>query len=66
MYFGDFFRPKHAPKKATTTATATARKRSESRKVLLVESGILDFGFRNTAQGIRNPTKDWNLEFKFH
>ena len=30
---------------------------------LLVESGILGFGIRNTAQGIRNPVsidKDWN------
>ena len=24
------------------------------------------FGIRNTAQGIRNPTNDWNLESKFH
>ena len=32
----------------------------ESVKFLLVESGILSFGIRNTAQGIRNPTKDWN------
>jgi len=27
---------------------------------LLVGSGILGFGIRNTAQGIRNPTNDWN------
>ena len=33
---------------------------SESRKVFLVESGILGFGIRNSALGIRNPTKDWN------
>ena len=32
----------------------------ESVKFLHVESGILDFGIRNTAQGIRNPPKDWN------
>ena len=32
----------------------------ESVKFLLVESEILGFGIRNTAQGIRNPTKDWN------
>ena len=25
-----------------------------------MESGILGFGIRNTAQGIRNPTNDWN------
>ena len=29
----------------------------ESGKFLLVESGILGFGIRNIAQGIRNPTK---------
>ena len=29
----------------------------ESGKFLPVESGILGFGIRNTAQGIRNPTK---------
>ena len=28
----------------------------ESRKILLMESEMLDFGIRNTAQGIRNPT----------
>ena len=32
----------------------------ESRKILLMESEMLDFGIRNTAQGIRNPTDDWN------
>ena len=31
-------------------------------------SGIRNSGFWNpdTAQGIRNPTNDWNLEFDFH
>ena len=38
----------------------------ESRKFLLVESGILGFGIQNTAQGIRNPTNVWNPECKFH
>ena len=28
----------------------------ESAKILLVASGLLGFGMRNTAQGIRNPT----------
>ena len=28
----------------------------ESGKLLLVESGIVGFGIRNTALGIRNPT----------
>jgi len=34
----------------------------ESRNFLPVESGILGFGIRNPALGIRNPTKDWNPE----
>ena len=34
----------------------------ESRNFLLVQSGILGFGIRNPALGIRNPTKDWNPE----
>ena len=38
----------------------------ESEKVLLVKSGILGFGIWNTAQGIGNPSKDWNPESKFH
>ena len=42
------------------------RNRPESRKFLLVQSGILGFGIRNTSQGIWNPTKDWNPESKFH
>ena len=29
-----------------------------------MESGILFFGIRNTAQGDKNPTNDWNPEFK--
>ena len=33
----------------------------ECDKILLVESGILGFGIRNTA---RNPTNDWNPESK--
>ena len=28
--------------------------------------GILVFGIRKSAQGIRNPTNDWNPESKFH
>jgi len=38
----------------------------ESGQFLLVESGILYFAMRNTAQGIRNPTNDSNLQFRFH
>ena len=29
-------------------------------KTLFVKSGIVDVGIQNTAQRIRNPTKDWN------
>ena len=35
---------------------------SESGKILLVESGILGFGIRYTANGIRNPSNDCNLD----
>ena len=31
----------------------------------VVESRILGIGIQNTAQGIRCPTNDWNLESKF-
>ena len=31
-------------------------------KLLLVECGILGFGFQNTSRGIRNPTNNWNTE----
>ena len=34
----------------------------ESGKFSLVESGVLGFGIRDTGQGIRNPTNDWNPE----
>ena len=33
---------------------------------LIVESGILGFGIRNTAREIWNLTNDWNLESEFH
>ena len=39
---------------------------SEIHHIFAVEFGILGFGIRNTAQGIRNPTNDWNPESKFH
>ena len=32
-----------------------------SRTILLVESGIVGFGIRNTCQSIHKPTNDWNL-----
>ena len=38
----------------------------ESVKFLLMEIDILGFGIWNTAQGIRNPTNDWNPESKFY
>ena len=31
-----------------------------------MESRILGFGIQNTAQGIQNPTGDWNAGSKFH
>ena len=34
-------------------------------KLLLKKSGILGFGIQNKVQRIRNPTNDWNPEFKF-
>ena len=34
----------------------------ESGKFLLVDSRILDFGMRNTAVAVRNPTNNWNPE----
>jgi len=38
----------------------------ESVKFFLMESDILGFGIRNTAQGIRNPNNDCNPESKFY
>ena len=37
----------------------------ESGKILLVESGILNFGIQNTAQGIRNPTRRNQLNVRY-
>ena len=34
--------------------------------IFAVQSGILAFGIQNTAQGIRNQSKDWYPESKFH
>ena len=34
----------------------------ESAKFLPVDSGILDFRIRNSAQGVQNPDNDWNPE----
>ena len=39
---------------------------TECGNFLLMESEIPDFGIRNTAQGIKNPTSHWNLESKFY
>ena len=38
----------------------------KSGNVLLVGSGILGFGIRNTAQWIWNPTENWNPESNFN
>ena len=37
----------------------------ESRKISLLESGILGCGIRNSTQEIWNATSDWNPESKF-
>ena len=39
---------------------------SEIQRSVAVESEILASGTWNTAQGIRNPTTDWNPETNFH
>ena len=36
------------------------------RDIFLVEAENLGLGIRNTAEGIRNFTNDWNPESKFH
>ena len=35
-------------------------------KFVLLGSTILIFQFRNTTQGIRDPTNDWNPGSRFH
>ena len=37
-----------------------------SGEILFVESGVVGFGIRNSARGIRNPTNKWNPESTFH
>ena len=51
------------PKKTVSVTFAPCKRIRipESRNFLLVESGILGFGIRNPALGIRNPTKDLSL-----
>ena len=57
---------KFAPLKSCKTAHVRASEFRNRGNFLLVESGILGLGIRNTAQGIRNPTNDWNTKSKFH
>ena len=38
----------------------------ECEKFLHVESGLLGFGIRNTAEVLRIPDNNWNPESKFH
>ena len=40
--------------------------RSGIHHIFAVKYRILGFGIRNTTQGIRNPTNDWNPESKSH
>ena len=35
-------------------------------RVWNLESWVLEFGFRNTVQGLWNPINDWNPESKFY
>ena len=35
-------------------------------RVWNLESWVLESGFRNTIQGLRNPINDWNPESKFY
>ena len=35
-------------------------------RVWNLESWVLESGFRNTVQGLRNPINDWNPESKFY
>ena len=58
-----FFHPKQS---FVLFAPCKVMRIPESGKFFLVKSRILGFGIWNTAQGIRNPTKDWNPEAKFH
>ena len=38
----------------------------ESEEIIIVKLGILGLRIPNAAQGIRNPTNNWNPESKFH
>ena len=58
--------------KFTSSSTSAAKldfkleallRNPESQEILLMESGILSFGIRNTDQGIWNPNNDRNPEF---
>ena len=63
------FRPKlEKPQSFTNRCLASCKGIGipASGKFLRVESGILGLRIRSTAQGIRNPTNNWNPESKFH
>ena len=56
-----------APSGSVSTVTSYKEIRvPEFGKFLIVESGILGFEIQNTAQGIQNPTNDWNPESTFY
>ena len=61
------YRHSLAPCKRIRTLESGQRLLVESviREIWVVESRILGIGMQNTAQGIRSPTNDWNLESKF-
>ena len=55
-----------APRKGNLDSGKIGLVEAESGKILPVKSGIIGFGIRNTAQGIRNPTNKWNPESQFN
>ena len=61
-YWGSCTKPSDVA--STWVAPCKGIRIPESEKIWLVKSGILGFGIGNTAQGIRNPTNDWNPESK--
>ena len=54
----------HVGKSGFRNARNFCVRNSESEIFLLVGSGILGFGIRNTAQGVRNTTNDLEFEIQ--
>ena len=52
-----------------SAAVSLCHSKAQERRIVPckgVDSGLLGFGIRNTAHGIRNPTEDSNPESKFY